>query len=44
MDAFNKLKPLWSKEIYKIKSFNNGYYTLENINKLFTYSNLQKII
>ena len=42
-NAFNKLKPLWSKEIYTIENFKNGYYKLHNVDKLFTYSNLQKI-
>jgi hypothetical protein len=42
-NKFQKLKPLWSKEIYTIKAFRNGYYSLEEINDLFTYSNIQKI-
>ena len=40
---FNKLTPLWSKEIYKIESYNikNGYYTVNN--KIFKYNELQKV-
>ena len=44
-DPFNKLSPLWSKQIYTIKHFNNrtGYYTLEGLYKQFKYNDLQKI-
>ena len=34
--VFKKVSPIWSKEIYKIKSFSNGSYTLEGLpNKYF---------
>ena len=34
--AFKKVSPIWSKEIYKIKGFSNGSYTLEGLpNKYF---------
>ena len=42
MDVFNKLTPLWSKEIYKIESKRNGYYKLNN-NKLYRNNELQKV-
>ena len=42
MDVFNKIKPLWSKEIYKIESKRNGYYKLNN-NKLYRNDELQKV-
>ena len=44
-DPFNKLSPLWSKNIYTIKHYNNrtGYYTLEGLDKQFKYNDLQKI-
>jgi hypothetical protein len=42
-DPFNKLKPLWSKEINTVDSFKNGYYKINGIDKLFSYSNLQKL-
>ena len=42
-NPFEKLSPLWSREIYIIKSFKNGYYKLDGINKEFSYSNLLKI-
>ena len=42
MDPFGKLKPLWSKEIYKIESKRNGYYKLNN-NELYRNNQLQKL-
>ena len=42
-NVFNKLSPLWSKNIYTVESFKNGYYKINNIDQLFTYTNLQKV-
>ena len=44
-DPFNKLSPLWSREIYKIKSYNKetGYYKLFGLSKMFKLDELQKI-
>ena len=41
-NPFNKLSSLWSKEIYEIENFKNGYYELKNHDGKFSYSNLQK--
>ena len=42
-NPFNKISPLWSKKIYTIKNFKNGYYELDGNEKLFSYSNLLKV-
>jgi dipeptidyl aminopeptidase/acylaminoacyl peptidase len=42
LDPFNKLSPLWSKEIFKIDSRKKGYYKLDN-GKLYRNNELQKI-
>ena len=42
-NQFNKISPLWSKKIYTIKNFKNGYYELNGNDKLFSYSNLLKV-
>jgi len=41
--SFQKIKPIWSLEIYKIKSFNNGFYELENSKKLYKREELQPV-
>ena len=40
---FNKLTPLWSKDIYRIQSYDkaHGYYTVNN--KLYRFSELQQV-
>ena len=45
LDPFNKLSPLWSKEIYTIEKYNNktGYYKLYGLNEHFKYNDLRKI-
>ena len=45
MDPFDKLSPLWSKQIVTIQHYNNktGYYTLKGLDKKFKYNDLQKI-
>ena len=42
-NPFNKISPLWSKKIYTIKNFKNGYYELNGNDKLFSYTNLLKV-
>ena len=42
-NPFEKLSPLWSEEIYIIKSFRNGYYKLNGLDKKFTFSDLFKM-
>ena len=45
LDPFTKIAPLWSREIYKIKSRNNatGNYKLVGIQKYYKLDELQKI-
>jgi len=41
--AFQKIKPVWSVEIYKIKSLNNNFYTLEGSDKVYRREELQPV-
>jgi len=42
--AFQKVKPVWSTEIYKIIDFKYGDYRLEGLDKLYKRNELQPVI
>ena len=43
LSSFQKIKPVWSVDIYKIKSYRNNFYTLEGLDKIYRREQLQPV-
>ena len=43
LSSFQKIKPVWSVDIYKIKSYHNNFYTLEGLDKIYRREQLQPV-